>query len=547
MEYKSPLSMLYKWEETTPQKIYLKQPVDDVLHTWNWKETGYEVRLLAAAINALGLPADSHIGLISKNCAHWIICDLAIMMSGHTSIPLYPNLQADTIEKILEHSEAKVLFVGKLDDWEGIKAGVPESVKCIALPFCQHIDCLSWSEFLHPHQPLLENNERDSSDICSIVYTSGTTGLPKGVMYKFESFSFVARNAIQLLGFKSTERFFSYLPLSHIAERMLVEMISIYTGGEVSFAESLAKFSKNLATASPTVFLGVHRIWTKFQQGILAKIPQRKVDLLISIPIASYFIKRKIIKTLGLSKASNILTGAAPTPPALIKWFDKIGIRIQEAYAMTENCCYSHFTLNNKIKIGFVGQPLPQCEVRLGEANEIQIKHKALMAGYYKDPDMTKEAFTNDGFFRTGDEGIIDKEGFLKITGRIKDLFKTAKGKYVAPSPIEMKLSSNSDIEQVCVVGTSLPQPIALVTLSEKGKKRSKEKISEGCKETLQVVNDVLDEHEKLNKILIVRDEWTIENNLLTPSFKIKRNEIEKRYAAYYEEWYENKGVVNWQ
>jgi len=547
MEYKSPLSILYHWEKTTPQKIYLKQPVDDVWHTWTWKETGQEVRQVAAAILALQLPPKSHIGLISKNCAHWIICDLAIMMAGHTSIPLYPNLQAGTIKQILDHSEAKILFVGKLDDWDGMKAGVPESIKCIALPFCKLDNCESWSSFTKTHQPFQESIDRRATDICSIVYTSGTTGVPKGVMYSFDSFSFVAQHAIHHLGFKKTERFFSYLPLSHIAERVLVEMISLYIGGQVSFAESLQKFSQNLAEAKPTVFLGIHRIWTKFQQGVLVKIPQKKLDLLLRIPILSGFIKRKIKKSLGLSEASNILTGAAPTPPALIKWFDRIGIKIQEAYAMTENCCYSHVTLKNKIKIGFVGQPLPQCEVRLGEKNEIEIKHKALMTGYYKESDMTKEALTTDGFLKTGDEGYIDEEGFLKITGRIKDLFKTAKGKYVAPSPIEMKFAGNSDLEQVCVVGSGLPQPMALITLSEKGKKRKKDEINEGLKNTLQLINTVLDAHEKVYKILILQEEWTIENHLLTPSFKIKRNEIEKKYAAFYQEWYDNKNVVTWQ
>jgi len=160
---------------------------------------------------------------------------------------------------------------------------------------------------------------------------------------------------------------------------------------------------------------------------------------------------------------------------------------------------------------------------------------------------MTKEALTTDGFLKTGDEGYIDEEGFLKITGRIKDLFKTAKGKYVAPSPIEMKFAGNSDLEQVCVVGSGLPQPMALITLSEKGKKRKKDEINEGLKNTLQLINTVLDAHEKVYKILILQEEWTIENHLLTPSFKIKRNEIEKKYAAFYQEWYDNKNVVTWQ
>ncbi len=544
MDYQSPLSWLYKWEKTTPEKIYLKQPVDDVWHTWTWKQAGAEVRVLAAALIDMQLPPGSHIATISKNCAHWIITDLAIMMAGHVSIPLYPNLQAQTIEQILAHSEAKLLFVGKLDDWAAMKPGVPASLPCISFPFCSNEGCKSWEDFIANYHPLSVDIERKENDICSIVYTSGTTGVPKGVMFTFASFSFAASRAAGHFNFKNSERFFSYLPLSHIAERMLVEMISLYLGGEVSFAESLQKFPANLAAARPTVFLGVHRIWTRFQQGVLAKIPQKKLDFLLRIPIVSGLIKRKIKRSLGLGEASTILTGAAPTPPSLIRWFDQLGIRIQEAYAMTENCCYSHVTLRDNIKIGFVGQPLPSCQVRLGPNDEIEMKHPALMTGYYKEEAMTQEVFTADGFLKTGDEGYIDPEGFLKITGRVKDLFKTAKGKYVAPSPIEMMFANNTDLEQVCIVGSGLPQPMALITLSATGKKSIPGEMDKTFNSLRLNINEGLDDHEKIAKIVVLTEEWTVENNLLTPSFKIKRNAIEKRYAEHYESWYLAKAVV---
>ena len=499
---------------------------------------------MAAGIKAMELPPQSNIALISKNCAHWIICDLAIMMSGHTSVPLYPNLNANSIREVLEHSGAMLLFVGKLDDWHVIKQGVPDGLKCIAFPFCNYDEYESWENISNLQKPLNENIERDQNDIATIIYTSGTTGTPKGVMHQFQNFSFVAANAIPYLGFKSTDRFFSYLPLSHIAERLLVETISLYVGGEVSFAESLPKFPKNLSESKPTVFLGVPRVWTKVQQGILEKMPQKRLDMLLKVPLVSAIIKKKIKTKLGLADARIILTGAAPTPPALIKWFETIGIIIQEAYAMTENCCYSHVSLKNKIKIGFVGQPLPKCEVKLGTDNEILIKHVALMTGYYKEPEMSKEAFSIDGFLHTGDEGYIDKEGYLKITGRVKDLFKTTKAKYVAPSPIEMKISDNRDIGQVCVVGTGLPQPIALITLSENGKKKIKEELHTGLKEMTEQINVSLDTHEKLEKVIVFSDEWTVENGLLTPTFKIKRKEIEKKYSSRYEEWYSRQEMI---
>jgi long-chain acyl-CoA synthetase len=544
MEYQSPLSMLYKWEKAYPDKIFLKQPIDNVWHTWTWRQAADEVRKLAGAIEAQQLPPHSNIALLSKNCAHWIICDLAIMMAGHVSVPLYPNLQVVTVQQILEHAEAKLLFVGKLDDWNAMKAGVPKDVKCISLPFCDHQGCESWKIFSDNILPMRDNTDRNADELCSIIYTSGTTGMPKGVMFSFGSFSFAVLHAINHLGFKDSDRFFSYLPLSHIAERMLVQMISLYVGAEISFAESLQHFPNNLRDARPTVFLGVHRIWSKFQEGVLSKIPAWKLNLLLNIPFLSTQVKRKIRKELGLADATLVITGAAPTPVSLINWFERIGVKIQEAYALTENCSYSHINPKNNIKKGFVGQPLPHCEVKLGDENEILVKHSALMNGYYKEPAKTKEAFTTDGFLRTGDEGFIDEEGFLKITGRVKDLFKTAKGKYVAPSPIEMKILSNTDLEQVCVVGSGLPQPLAITTLSATGKKKTGEQIESSLKDTVRLVNASLDPHEKLYKVVIVSDEWTVENALLTPSFKIKRNQLEKKYVGLYPEWDKSKATV---
>lgn len=547
MEYKSPLDMLYHWESVNPDKVYLRQPIDDVWHTWTWAQAAEEIRKMAAALKAMDLPPNSNIAMISKNCAHWILCDLAIMLSGHVSVPLYPNLIASSIKQILEHCNPALLFVGKLDDWQSMNPGVPDGLKCISFPFYPHPEYENWNDIISKYAPLKENIKRGPEELATIIYTSGTTGMPKGVQHKFYSFYFTTSHALPYLGFTNNERFFSYLPLSHIAERILVEMGSIYSCGEVYFAETLEKFPKNLAEAKPTIFLGVHRIWKKFQQGILSKIPQNKLNVLLKIPVISGIIKKKIKTGLGLSEAKNIFTGAAPTPVALIKWFETVGIKIQEAYAMTENCCYSHVTHSKKIKIGYVGQALPACEVKLDEDNEILIRHDAMMMGYYKEPDTTKEAFTTDGFLRTGDEGFIDKEGFLQITGRVKDLFKTSKGKYVAPSPIEMKISGYTDLEFVCIVGPGLSQPIALVTLSETGKKKGKEELGITLNEILAVLNPTLNNYEQLAKIVVLDDEWTVENHMLTPSFKIKRNNVDKKYAAKYDQWLGQEGLLIWE
>ena len=541
MKYLSPLEMLYKWENDKSDDIYLSQPINGKWYSWTWNDFALQVRKMAAYIKTLDLQPKSKIAILSKNCAHWKMADMAIMMSGHVSVPLYPNLSADTLSKILEHSETKLMFVGKLDNYLTMKSGVPKNLDCISFPFYSE-NYPMWNDLIKNIQPISENINRDQNDLATIIYTSGTTGDPKGVMHSFFNLSFATTNAVNILPLKE-EIFFSYLPLCHIAERLLVQMGSLYSGGRVFFAESLETFSDNLAEAAPTIFLGVPRIWTKFQSGILAKINQNKLNILLSIPFISTLVKRKIKKGLGLTRTKNTFTGAAPTPAALINWFSKLDINIQEAYAMTENTCYSHVTFNHNIRIGYVGQALPKCQVKLSRNNEILIKHDALMNGYYKMPDETSKTII-DGWLHTGDEGYIDNEGFLKITGRVKDLFKTSKGKYVAPSPIEMKLSENQYIEQVCLVGSGIPQPIAIVVLSEKTKMNLDQIIKNSLNKILEKVNKNLDSHEKINNIVVVQDQWTVENKLLTPTMKIKRKEIENLYKENYNDWYVKDKVL---
>lgn len=549
MKVKTPLEKFYEFEQKKADQTFLRQPYNKQWHHYSWKKAGDEIRRMAAGLKAEGFPEGSKIGLISKNCAHWIMADLAIMMAGYVSVPIYPTVSADTINYILTHSEAVACFVGKMDEWETQRPGVPEGVKCYSFPFWTEPGYESWDEVIAKHEPLQGQPNRDLEDLITIIYTSGTTGVPKGVVHNFLAFSFAATYALkEMKDLSDNERFFSYLPLSHVAERMLVEMGGIYTGGMISFAESLEDFVENLKDTKPTVFLAVPRIWTKFQQKILEKMPQKKLDILLKIPILNGIIKNKIKEGLGLQNTKYALTGAAPLPLSTMNWFESIGIPICEAYAMTENCAYSHITRKENRRPGYVGQVMPHTEVRITDAGEILVKNPCVMIEYYKEPEKTAETITPDGFLCTGDQGEVDGQTFLKITGRVKDIFKTDKGKYVAPAPIEMALSKNTLIEQICLVGTNLPQPIGLVVLSaEETANAEKNKITTSLAETLKEVNETLDKHEVVKKLVVVKDPWSIENNLLTPTMKIKRNEVEKTYCSKYEQWYSTKEVVIWE
>ncbi len=544
----TPLDRFLHWEKEDPHGEFLRQPIAGQWKTWTYAQAGDEARRMAAAFQSFHLAPKSHVALLSKNCAHWIMADLAIMMAGHVSIPLYPTLTAPSIQQILEHSGAKAIIIGKLDQYDSQKEGIPKDVIKIGMETYGVRESVSWENLIKTEKPIAQLHSWKKEELITIIYTSGTTGKPKGVMHTVEAFDTVVRVAMDDLHLPKRPKLFSYLPLSHIAERMGIEMVGLYTGGHFSFSESLELFPKNLAETQPNIFFAVPRIWAKFQEKILEKLPQKKLNTLLSIPIVSMLVKNKIKKGLGLTNATHIYSGAAPISPDLVQWFGKIGVTIFQAYGMTEDCVYSHFNRHGANKLGTVGQKLSGLQVKIAEDGEFRLKSVSNLKGYYKEPELTAQAFDEEGYLKTGDMGEYDKDGFLKITGRAKDQFKTDKGKYISPTPIEMKLLANTDVEQVCVVGMGIPQPIALFVLSAAGKKKSKEEITHSLTASFNEINPELQKYEKLEKAVILKDDWTIENGLLTPTLKVKRNEVEKIHLPKYPTWYhKQEGIVLWE
>ncbi len=530
--FKAAHQAVVEWGGKTPDRPFLHQPVGGQVRAYTWSQCVDESSRLAAAFRAIGLDRGDKIALLSKNCAEWILTDLAIAMAGMISVPIYPTAGRETISFVIDHSEAKAIVIGKLDDPQVAAQAIPEGVSTIAMPY-ESIDCAcKWQSMLESHKPLQVRNDPNPEDVMTILYTSGSTGQPKGVVLTYGAYHYASMAALVAGQGHAGDRALSYLPLAHISERTCTAGPAIYSGCQLFFVESLDTFQRDLHNARVTTFISVPRLWVQFQSAVHAKIPPKKLALILKIPILGNVVARKIRKDLGFSHARRFGSGSAPISPLTLKWYQRIGVNIGEGWGMSEtsglSCGNTPFHAH---RLGTIGVPVEGTEIKLTDEGEILLRSPGLFREYYKQPELTREVFDDDGFFHTGDKGEwIEKIQAYRITGRVKDMFKSSKGKYVVPVPIEAKLSGNPLIEQSCVMGSGLRAPVAVVVLTPAARPTSRTEIEESLGSTLDRVNDELESHEKLERIVIVIDEWTIENGLLTPTMKIKRSLLEEKY-----------------
>ena len=551
------LDHVYGHEKTRPELVYMTQPIGQgQVIDYTWRETLRQARSMAAYLKTQNLAPGARVAILSKNCAHFIMAELAIWMAGGTTVAIFPTESGETIRYVLDHSEASFLFVGKLDTWPLQAPFVPNSIPCIAFPLAPENHYTKWDDVVRQTPPLEGDIARAPTDLAMIMYTSGSTGHPKGVMHNFERISAATEGIVktlkETLGDREDNRILSYLPLAHVFERAWVGASSLVHGKtHVFFAESLDSFIQDLNRAKPTMFISVPRLWLKFQQGVFSKMPPAKLNLLLSLPIIGGLVRKKILKGLGLDQVIVAGSGSAPIPAELIVWYRKLGLNLLEGYAMTEDFAYSHNSTEAINAPGCVGVPLEGVQARISEEGEILVKSPGQMVGYYKRPDLDAEAFTADGFFKTGDQGQQRADGLLKITGRVKELFKTSKGKYVAPAPIENKLNVHPMIEMSIVSGVSQPSAYAMVVLSEDIRPKMHEpevkaQVESELTTLLAQVNSELADYEKLRMLVIANEAWSIENGFLTPTMKIKRSRIEASVESQVASWYEKSGSVFW-
>src|SRR6516164_2605470 len=489
-----PLPRVYRWERERAGCIFLTQPfAGGKVREWTWAQAADEARRMAAYLEAQDWEPGSQVAILSRNSAWWLMADLAIWMAGHVSVPIYPSLKARTVRHILEHSESKACFLGPTDEKEMASCGVPSGVHRICFPTVPSGVDPTWETVIATHPPISASPIRPADNLATIIYTSGTTGKPKGVMHRFGAFSAFAKSATELLGLTAEERLLSYLPLAHIVERSACEALGLRLGFHIFFTEGVETFLTDLRRARPTLFVSVPRLLLKFRQGVFHKIPKHHLDKLLRIPLANRMVKKRILRQLGLHTARYAASGSAPLPIEILLWYRNLGLELFEGYGLTETLV-THIQQPGLVRPGYVG-------------------------------------------------GAID---------RVKEQFKTSKGKYVAPAPIESELMAHPAIETCCVMGAGLPSAFAIVVLSPDARQGcvgadERKALEESLRARMEEVNTQLDPHERLNFIAIVDGPWTIGNELITPTLKIKRAAVEGRYQPFLDQWERNNRPVVWE
>jgi len=528
MGIRPPLAMLKQWAHEQKDHVFLTQITENgSTINYTWSEAYQLVQQIASWLNNQGYEPGSRIAIMSKNCAQWILSDLAIWEAGMVSVPLYPLLGKSTTQQILQHSEAKAIFIGNLDEPEPMLDAVPTHVDRINFNGNKNNSGYDWQTLIKTSGHKTFDHEQSDTDLATIIYTSGTTGAPKGVMHSFTTLFEASRGVVEACNLTNQERYFSYLPLAHAAERCGIEMNALLSGGSIHFGHNQDTFFRDLVQTKPTVFISVPRLWGKFQQALCQFDSNNP---------------KAALTTIGLDKVRVAFSGAAPIPPDILTWFHNIGFEILEGYGMTEFAGVTHANLPGKVKIGTVGVTLGNIQHKISEEGEVLVKSQSNTPGYYQDFDKTYVLYSADGFIKTGDKGEIDSDGYLKITGRFKEIFKTSKGKYISPAPIENILGAHPQVDACCVIGEGQQQPCAIITLCDD--QEWGEEIRKTINRLREKTNRKLDKHEKIHYIVVTQKPWNVDNGFVTPTLKVKRHVIENYYGENLNTWEKLKKPV---
>jgi len=578
----------------------LRYKGDGTWHDISWE--GYRQRVLVAAagLRSLGLQPGDMVGILSTNRVEWLVGDLAALSLGCVTVPIYPNSIPQQVQYILEHCGAKAIYVE-----DGTQLHKVLSVR-EELPALRHIVVLegeapegegliSWSDLVGLGEgggaesleaSTLAAEGLDPNSEATIVYTSGTTGPPKGAVISHHNMMAMAESLGGALDAGEGDSSLSFLPLSHIAERLQGQIMAIRAGYTVNMGEGLDHVAANLVEVEPTILVCVPRLWEKYfskiNSGVEGASDLRKklfhwaldaganafderaesgklsLGTRVRLDIADRLVLGPLRKKLGMARGRSFISGAAPLSAEVGRFFASLGIVIQEVYGQTE--CVGVCTYNppTKPRFGTVGVPLTGLEVKIAEDGEILVKGRNVFLGYYKQSEATAETVV-DGWLHTGDVGEFDEQGYVRITDRKKDIIVTAGGKNVSPQNIENRLKTYPGVSQVVVVGDKRKFLSCLVTLDREGmeelwerqdKKLPADEALAGDKTVRALLQGYVDDvnkglasYETLKKFEVLPEDFTVDSGELTPSLKVKRRVIQKRYEQIIDGFYSEKFV----
>lgn len=582
-----------------PDRPALRYAEDGEWRPITWREYGTAVREAAAGLAALGIDPGDRVGILSGNQPRWHMADVAILSCGGISVPAYPTGASSQVAHVFGHSGSRACFVGDRDHLAKVllaRTRLPALERVIVLGDLP--DGLD-DEFVMTFEDLCslgrQHLERDPDDIddraraleagsvATIVYTSGTTGPPKGVMITHDNVAETIRSLTRIVTVGPGERFLSFLPLSHIAERCVSHIAQIVSGGETWFARSLATVPEDLRACRPTIFFAVPRVWEKFRQAVEGELEQAPgpmqsaVDRYLDLghkavaareggpPLSladraaqlalDQTIGARIRRQMGLDKGRIFVSAAAPIHPDLLRWFHALGIHVVEVYGQTEDCGPATMNRPGRDRVGTVGEPLPGVEVRIAPDDEVLVRGPNVCAGYWDDPAGTATLIDEDGWLHTGDLGALDG-GYLRIVGRKKDLIVTSSGKNVAPQDMETDLQSEPVVSQAVIVGDGRNFLTALIALDDEvasglvGGHGGHD--AHGTTEILaghplvrseiaaavDRVNANRAPAERIKAWRILPCDLTVAGGELTPTMKVKRGVVVQRFADLVDEMY---------
>ncbi len=546
--FKTPLDMFYQWEMQRPDTVWLSMSYQGQWQSYTWSEVGRQSRKIAAALQGMGLQRGDKIGICAANSPHWVMTDLACMMGEFVLVPIYATMTQDKMIYVAEHSDMVALLTDGSLDISAMREALPEGSPIIAIgDNCASLCDSSWSEIIASPASIQGSPTPDPDALWTIVYTSGTTGMPKGVMHSHSTLPYAGFTLPPITGSDTNSRLLSYLPLAHAGERVLIELHAIYSGAAIFFNENKASFPADMKAIRPTFLFAVPRIWVNLKAAIVNQLGSDVWQGLQSNPEQALQAGKSLLEGMGLDQCTFAFSGAAPISSKDLHTWQSLGLPLYEGFGQSE-CMSGTINTGTYNRIGSVGKIIDKVsgELKIADDGEILLRAPSAMVGYYKDPEKTAETVV-DGWVLTGDKGHLDDDGFLHITGRVKEIFKTAKGKYVAPAPVENKFSACPHVEQMCLVGSGLPQTVLLVTLTDASSNLGKDEVAASLEQYRQEVNDTIEAHERMSHVVVCSEGWSIENLLLTHTLKILRDDVEKRHSASVERC-ENEAIgVIWE